>query len=402
MSATYAPNTKPKTSSGVYWPELDGMRSFAFLLVLISHVGPFPELQFFLLKPFIHSYNLLVKWGWVGVDLFLALSGFLITHLLLKERRSFGKISFKYFFIRRVLRIWPLYYLMLIIGFFILPLTNWMGFGYGTLPENQMLKTYLLSFLFFLGNLKFSFIIISVSPVIASLWTVCLEEQFYLLWGGFLTLWDNRVKIVATLIILLIGGIITRFFIQRISLSHNSYYYNTLTHMDSLLLGSLCGLLWAQYESHFKKYGALFLFLALGLLISVGVLTADIFQNKRSIVLGMTLISLGCSFFLLSTLTLHPLRRFFSLRVVAGFGRITYGMYLFHYPILITCSSFISHYLVHPVPKWAGTFFLTLLMTFLVSLLSWKWYEKPFNDLRLKFSPQNSPQIQNSSPLKVI
>src|ERR1700677_4866620 len=91
----------------VYWPELDGLRALAFLLVFLSHCPPCAS------GPFLSVVNNYCAWGWVGVDLFFVLSGFLITYLLIKEKFSFGSISIVNFYKRRALRIWPLYFLML-------------------------------------------------------------------------------------------------------------------------------------------------------------------------------------------------------------------------------------------------------------------------------------------------
>ena len=100
-----------------YRPELDGLRFIAFFAVFLYHVGPVPvDKPPSLLQPLCKAYNTLSAWGWAGVDLFFVLSGFLITSLLLIERQNMGEVSFKHFFIRRLLRIWPLYFLALLAG----------------------------------------------------------------------------------------------------------------------------------------------------------------------------------------------------------------------------------------------------------------------------------------------
>ena len=97
------------TAEKLYWPQLDGLRTLAFSLVFLSHLQS--PLSFIadetsalacLFKPF----ELLMAWGWIGVELFFVLSAFLITTLLLKEREKYQSVSFKLFFKRRILRIW--------------------------------------------------------------------------------------------------------------------------------------------------------------------------------------------------------------------------------------------------------------------------------------------------------
>src|SRR5262249_12513092 len=115
--------------------------------------------------------------GGYGVQLFFILSGYLITTLLLREEVRYGPIALRAFWIRRILRIWPLYYLTLLIGFVVLPGLN----GHlGTPGYRDMLRIHLLPFLGFLGN--WSMALIGPLPDwLSVLWSVCVEEQFYLI-----------------------------------------------------------------------------------------------------------------------------------------------------------------------------------------------------------------------------
>src|SRR5688500_5665020 len=101
-----------------YFPAVDGLRFFAFFIVFLHHT----LLNISSTNPLLNGFLVIIqKNGWVGVDLFFVLSGFLITMLLLKERQKFGRYSLRNFWIRRSLRIWPLYFLGLLFGFFIFP-----------------------------------------------------------------------------------------------------------------------------------------------------------------------------------------------------------------------------------------------------------------------------------------
>src|SRR5277367_4249470 len=97
-----------------HFPQLDGLRCVAFVAVLFHHSGVYPQVSKWLAKA--------CDWGWAGVELFFALSGFLITYLLLKEKERFHSIAIGNFYMRRVLRIWPLYFLLLT-GLALWPLT---------------------------------------------------------------------------------------------------------------------------------------------------------------------------------------------------------------------------------------------------------------------------------------
>ncbi|MBA4077933.1 MAG: hypothetical protein C0508_23090, partial [Cyanobacteria bacterium PR.023] len=118
--------TASKASVAPYWPQLDGLRSLAFLLVFLHHLGRVADAERAALgsaiAPALPTLDAICAWGWVGVDVFFSLSGFLITHLLLAEKGRFNSISFKQFFARRALRIWPVYYLVLLFACVVVPL----------------------------------------------------------------------------------------------------------------------------------------------------------------------------------------------------------------------------------------------------------------------------------------
>jgi peptidoglycan/LPS O-acetylase OafA/YrhL len=157
-----------------YRPELDGLRFFAFLLVFLHHGMPayadayahigVPRLLAILIAGFVRA-------GGAGVDLFFVLSSYLITTLLLLEREAFGSLDVKKFWVRRILRIWPLYFTMLALT----------AIGLQWLPDENLTGKYVVSFAFFFGNWVCALSGFPAS-VAAPLWSVSVEEQFYLSW----------------------------------------------------------------------------------------------------------------------------------------------------------------------------------------------------------------------------
>src|SRR4051812_25418181 len=109
--------TAHQKKSKVFFPNLNGVRAIASLMVVIAHIEL--DKSVFHLRPL--NFINLENFGRVGVSVFFALSGFLITYLLLEEKKNFNKITFGDFYMRRILRIWPLYFLVVIVGFFIYP-----------------------------------------------------------------------------------------------------------------------------------------------------------------------------------------------------------------------------------------------------------------------------------------
>src|SRR5262249_30263700 len=138
--------------------------------------------------------------GGYGVQLFFILSGYLITALLLREEARYGRIALRAFWIRRILRIWPLYYLVVLIGFFLLP---GLDGQLGTSGHRALLQAHLLPFLGFVGN--WSMALIRPAPDwLSVLWSVCVEEQFYLVVPLFIALVAPRRR--APLVAALIAG----------------------------------------------------------------------------------------------------------------------------------------------------------------------------------------------------
>ena len=156
------------TKENMYFKKLDSLRFFAFFLVFWQHIisskfTVFNENDILgtLIKNSLYT-------GGTGVHLFFVISGFLITFLMISEEKLNGRFNIKYFYIRRILRIWPLYYLILILGIFILPsLFKTFKFN-GSIFKN----------LLFLNN----FDMVDQQPNIGIAWSVAIEEQFYLFW----------------------------------------------------------------------------------------------------------------------------------------------------------------------------------------------------------------------------
>src|SRR4051812_20885847 len=164
----------------VYFPELDGLRLVAFLAVYVFH-GGLPQLAGWInaavgvlptairgLLPANTGFTIQDN-GWVGVQLFFVLSGYLIATLLLREERRFGRISLKAFWVRRILRIWPLYYLTLALTFVAMPLAEGVtasGYGPG-------FGRHLPWFLLFLGNWSMALLGPVGNDAISVLWSVC-------------------------------------------------------------------------------------------------------------------------------------------------------------------------------------------------------------------------------------
>jgi peptidoglycan/LPS O-acetylase OafA/YrhL len=176
--------------------------------------------------------------GGYGVQLFFILSGYLITALLLREEARYGQISLRAFWVRRALRIWPLYYLLILIGFGLMPALV----GHvGTPSYQQLLRIHLAAFLAFLGNWSMALVIPVPYDWISVLWSVCVEEQFYLVVPLLIALVVSRYR--RPLVALVIAGAIAlRWMLAASPASQHSIVYNTFAQFDTLASGVLLAL----------------------------------------------------------------------------------------------------------------------------------------------------------------
>lgn len=163
----------------IYFPNLDSLRFLAFFVVFINHVvATLGHKTSNTTITYIKS-NFLLN-GDLGVNFFFVLSGFLITFLLIKEKQNDGKIKIGFFYLRRIFRIWPVYYMVLFLGLVIVPIFSIAVIkGFPVITYTHVLNKSF--YLFFLGNFDYVFNGIS-NAVIGILWSVSVEEQFYLFW----------------------------------------------------------------------------------------------------------------------------------------------------------------------------------------------------------------------------
>lgn len=343
-------------------PVLDGLRGLAILLVLFSHwVNDLPHRLF----PYGTS-------GWCGVDLFFVLSGFLITNGLLASRTSIN--YFSSFYSKRLLRIFPVYYLALLAYFILLPLC---------LPGMPRPDAYDRVFYWFYLNNWAAFLHLPNAPFIGHFWSLAVEEQFYLLWPVVVLLVRPRrlCHIAATCVV--VAPLLRAALVLR-HVTEETIDRNTFCRMDTLMLGVLCSLLLSDTLLRERLQRALPLLAAsCALLLSTPWLLFGFkYQGHRMLTAGVTMLDLGCACLLLCCV-LAPAR--FSLLQTAPLrtlGRWSYGIYVYHLGFA---------YMAHRLPIF-GTgiqrFCLQILLAVAGAGLSYVLYEKPFLSLKAYFAPR--------------
>ena len=322
---------RPQTG---YRPELDGLRGIAVLSVMAAHYG--------------------VPWaqnGWLGVDLFFVLSGFLITSILATEWQRFGAIDFRAFYMRRALRLFPALWLMLgVVGLFV--------------PFE-----YIASTLLYVNNWAIGLEVLPLTPWLGHVWSLAIEEQFYLIWPLVLVLLLRRFsprKVALATLVLGIACAGWRVVLIAGGVSSGRVYYGTDSHADGILLGSALGialvfdLLPQIPRLNIVSVAAVAALLVIGLLPVMPYAMYAWYAQPVANVAG-----LGVILAVIRGSGLLP--RLLRLRPLVFVGTISYGLYLWNVPILMlpSNSSIISSAEVK------------LVLTVVVVLLSYRYVERP-------------------------
>jgi peptidoglycan/LPS O-acetylase OafA/YrhL len=366
-----APMAVAHTQRRFYQPELDGLRFYAFLGVFICHTLPFDG-------AFYRRFHLPVPWLWgaiaksgaAGVDLFFALSAFLITSILLREREETGGISLRRFYLRRILRIWPLYFLLIAVGVVLAH----------TMAKQSLPWYYVAGYLLFVGNWVHA-VFGRPESICSPLWTVSIEEQFYLIWPLLMKMLRRRGMIVAAIVTFLLATVCRLGFMLAGS-SGGFIYYGSVSRCDSLALGILLALFADRLPRLTRRVR--WLLLAGGLL---GWVASSAWLNEQPgpvdirMVLGRLIVSLAAGAILYACLHSHS--KLVRGEWVVRLGKISYGLYMLHLTgILIMLSLF------RPVWGWQllATKALGFVMTVILAMASYRWVESPFLHLKDKFA----------------
>lgn len=349
-----------------YIPALDGLRALAILVVMIYHASPS-----------------LMPGGFAGVELFFVLSGFLITGLLLKEQRRHGRIQLGYFYVRRVLRLFPALALLL---------TVVTAFAFIALPSEFGPRTLTDSFvaLFYCTNWVRAFEL-SGPSFLGHTWSLSIEEQFYMFWPFALILLmkhtsqDDSGRAIARWLCLLAAGALLHKLVLLMWGATAVRLYNGLdTRADGLLFGCALaaalssGLLDLSRESVQRVVHKGTPLAIAGFAFAVWTLN---WRQPGTYIWGLPFVSL-CTGILICSVLAAPdgrLGRLLTSRSLVWIGQLSYGLYLWHYPVYRIMGHFGA----------TETQCLTLgtAIAFASATLSWYLLEKPILKLKSRFQP---------------
>lgn len=377
----------------VYFKNLDGIRFCAAFLVLLQHSFGFKQ-GYSDAAPFVD--RLFGDTGRLGVNLFFILSGFLISYLLLIEKDSTGTVSYKSFYLRRILRIWPLYLGYGLLLTFVSPyVADKLGWGNDTTFPLMMLN--LLFLLIFSVNMQIAFVGTNRGMFEIS-WSVCIEEQFYLVWPILMN--NFRKKLPALLVTMFGISILVRIFFVFVLPLFTSFPPDRYLLMNHLLLfdkldlfggGLFIALLYRQRERYATFFRVCFrpwiqvVMTLLALLYTLSVIKPEgvyfqLFADHYicDILYGYVLLA-G-----VADNSIYRLENPFFRTM----GRVSFGVYLFHTAVCQFVLLFFRKAIGHP--EWRLVYDIVyplacLAVTGVIAWCSYNYYEMWFLKKKRKF-----------------
>lgn len=383
-----------------FYPALDGLRAVAFLLVFFQHYYSLP-------------------WGWAGVNIFFVLSGFLITGILFDSRNDAHRV--RNFYIRRTLRIFPLYYGVFLAILLLDPIFHWRW------------SLSWLAWPFYLGNVlrfaspaasiygsslqlaAFAWLRTPLAPRITlylgHFWSLCLEEQFYLFWPWVVFLVRSRRSLSwicgSTVIVVPLLRVVAQHMAPPWMIQGELLYRAIPFQLDALLLGGLIALLWrGPHRKRLFEIGVIIVlyatFLATFVLL-VGILHS--YPNWRvgyrypswTETWGFTFINLFAAGIIICALRPGPIYRLLSVRPLRWVGRISYGAYVFHnmfndiYRHIVAVISVHNRFVANHADP--AVLLLGLTCTLLLSWLSFRFFESKFLNLKERWTAKHDEPL---------
>jgi peptidoglycan/LPS O-acetylase OafA/YrhL len=359
--------------------ELDGIRGLAVALILLQHL--WPNVGFW------RAALPLTDMGWIGVDLFFVLSGFLITGILLDTRDR--PDYFRRFYIRRVFRIFPLYYAFLILAFGFLAL--WHSGREMARLENQW-GSPIWFFAYFANFISVSKGIFPVFGPLGPPWSLQIEEQFYLAWPALVRIFQNRFLPLS--IGLLVASLVWRLY-WVIQVPDNSMiqYVGTLSRLDSLAAGGLAAFLLRRVDqARLRPIVRYVMSFSIFFLIVFYAAVGNTPSNATTRSVGYSINALAFASLVLWSV-LHANERATAIlrwKPALWLGRISYGVYLLQLPVQFVVKV-LAGSPVGTADRLPEQSLISLVVTLVIAWLSWRYFEKPLQDYGHRLTSTPAP-----------
>ncbi len=362
------------TQKRFYLPELDGLRFFAFLLVFLHHHPLLSEIPY---VSYLHTR------GWIGVDLFFCLSAFLFTKLLIAEYQKTNTISFKKFYIRRLFRIWPVYFVFTL--FCILLFLN-------NSNITDTIFTRIIGLFTFTDNIMTALDGYNPIPFVPHLWTIAYEEQFYILTPLIILLLIRltpQKRKVVLLAVFVIFCLIRAYLIAK-QVPHPAVWVLPFTHFEAITLGIVIG--FGGMDFIIKKLNTFFILLLCIVAFIALCILPNITNISHTLFFNYLLIGIATSFSLLAVLKSTSLKKICASKICVYLGKRSYGLYLYHLLgnwIGWQTATFFNIENHTQLFSFVCSFFFTVL----ISIISYQFLETPFLRWKKRFEVISSRPI---------
>jgi len=359
----------------VYLRGLNGIRAIAATAVLLSHINMSLK-TFNISNVSLFGFRNGAQQAWnlgeQGVTIFFVLSGFLITYLLLLENNKKGTINRKHFYIRRILRIWPLYYLYLFLAVIIIYLFS------STLENAEMVPFYI----FLLANIPF--IIEMGLPACHHLWSIAVEEQFYLFWPFF---FKKKIKLHKVLAIIIISCVIIRIMLWIFFPFKLFTVLFTVNRFDCMMLGALVAIYFYENRKIIKFFTSFPCQLFAWIVIAIHFFNFNIINS----IISMEFVTLATAIIICGQISSKHKIINLENRLFNFLGKYSYGIYVYHplFIYILSKSNFFNQ-IENEIARAVTVFLTVILITLGIAFLSYELIEKKFIKLKDRFSAIHS------------
>jgi len=379
--------SQPKTRR-FYRPELDTLRFFAFFGVFVFHVVPndphFYQTHHFLIPAVVPFVCAVSGAGAYGVDLFFALSAYLITTLLIREEEIRGRIDTRAFYLRRILRIWPLYFFFIAVAALVPVWDKTQHLGW----------PFVAGYLLLSGNWVYVFLGLPHS-IAGPLWSVSIEEQFYLIWPLALRRLSRRQLVFAVIGLLVVANAARLFLVYSNALGA-AVEYNTLARIDGIAFGILVAYFLGSDAPSLSLSSRSAL--AIGSLVLWCLVASYTNLNAQTEVapvmgtlLGRPLVALGATGLLVAVIGAPAAgARMLTNSWLTYLGRISYGLYVYHAAGLLVAWHLFRG---NSAKIYAAYAIAGFSLAVIFSAISYRWLESPFLKMKERFAVVRSRPV---------
>ncbi|SDP60130.1 Peptidoglycan/LPS O-acetylase OafA/YrhL, contains acyltransferase and SGNH-hydrolase domains [Mucilaginibacter sp. OK268] len=366
-----------------YKPELDLLRFCAFLFVFFTHrmdLAPIDPVKYY------WPYHISLV-GVFGVPLFFFLSAFLITELLTQEQELYGRVSVKSFYIRRILRIWPLYFIF----FFGMVLVTHLSDQFGTIsPKTQ------LAFSLFSGNWYITFNNWLPSYPINPLWSISVEEQLYILIPLIIYFGGKRGLKIFSFIAILVAYLTIIYYARQPTNGFSGEWTNSFVQFQFFAAGILLAIYLKNWQPNWTITVRLIAFIGGVVSWLIASIVCKVHADAPHLstipeaITGWILILSGV---ILLFLSLYGTSVKYLPTPLVYLGRISYGLYVFHITIFYLVYHIFEGKLdafskLIGMQEWKNEigFLIAFIITVMIATLSYNFFEKPFLKLKRRFT----------------